>query len=415
MMKCQVEHITVKNEDKNMNPTIKIKFISRKEKFITNNNIDNSNISFDIKETTKKTDLKYEEKDTNLNTNIISQEINQDFPDKLEENTLDSILIPSYPSTCVTKGSYLDELILSSTNVATLCTNNSQNLNLNVATQSSLFPDIEYSPVPEKEYYDDILKELLIEEKKLEEYKNSLCIKYQEYLDNKNRALLICFVYKMAKFFKFKNRTIFLCVQTMDRFLCKEKIDQYYFLLMCMCTLVIASKFNEIYYPAYKDIIRLFGRGYDYKVEQALKMETLILKSIDYNLLPNYPMYFFDIITQKTSLTEIEYFLGNLMMELIQFDFYLYPIKNSIIAQTVFGKVVNLTRGKSFDSLAVLKSIFPEENFESNSKTISLIKTTSIAINELLHNLNSDYFIDIYEKYRHPEILGESIDYFLKN
>ena len=414
MMKCQVEHITVKNEDKNMNPTIKIKFISRKEKFITHN-IDNSNISFDIKETTKKTDLKYEEKDTNLNTNIISQEINQDFPDKLEENTLDSILIPSYPSTCVTKGSYLDELILSSTNVATLCTNNSQNLNSNVATQSPLFPDIEYSPVPEKEYYDDILQELLIEEKKLEEYKNSLCIKYQEYLDNKNRALLICFIYKMAKFFKFKNRTIFLCVQTMDRFLCKEKIDQYYFLLMCMCTLVIASKFNEIYYPAYKDIIRLFGRGYDYKVEQALKMETLILKSIDYNLLPNYPMYFFDIITQKTSLTEIEYFLGNLMMELIQFDFYLYPIKNSIIAQTVFGKVVNLTRGKSFDSLAVLKSIFPEENFESNSKTISLIKTTSIAINELLHNLNSDYFIDIYEKYRHPEILGESIDYFLKN
>ena len=414
MMKCQVEHITVKNEDNNMNPTIKIKFISKKEKFITNN-IDNSNISFDIKETTKKTDLKYEEKDTNLNTNIISQEINQDFPDKLEENTLDSILIPSYPSTCVTKGSYLDELILSSTNVATLCTNNSQNLNSNVATQSPLFPDIEYSPVPEKEYYDDILQELLIEEKKLEEYKNSLCIKYQEYLDNKNRALLICFVYKIAKFFKFKNRTIFLCVQTMDRFLCKEKIDQYYFLLMCMCTLVIASKFNEIYYPAYKDIIRLFGRGYDYKVEQALKMETLILKSIDYNLLPNYPMYFFDIITQKTSLTEIEYFLGNLMMELIQFDFYLYPIKNSIIAQTVFGKVVNLTRGKSFDSLAVLKSIFPEENFESNSKTISLIKTTSIAINELLHNLNSDYFIDIYEKYRHPEILGESIDYFLKN
>ena len=414
MMKCQVEHITVKNEDKNMNPTIKIKFISRKEKFITHN-IDNSNISFDIKETTKKTDLKYEEKDTNLNTNIISQEINQDFPDKLEENTLDSILIPSYPSTCVTKGSYLDELILSSTNVATLCTNNSQNLNSNVATQSPLFPDIEYSPVPEKEYYDDILQELLIEEKKLEEYKNSLCIKYQEYLDNKNRALLICFVYKMAKFFKFKNRTIFLCVQTMDRFLCKEKIDQYYFLLMCMCAFVIASKFNEIYYPAYKDIIRLFGRGYDYKVEQALKMETLILKSIDYNLLPNYPMYFFDIITQKTSLTEIEYFLGNLMMELIQFDFYLYPIKNSIIAQTVFGKVVNLTRGKSFDSLAVLKSIFPEENFESNSKTISLIKTTSIAINELLHNLNSDYFIDIYEKYRHPEILGESIDYFLKN
>ena len=42
------------------------------------------------------------------------------------------------------------------------------------------------------------------------------------------------------------------------------------------------------------------------------------------------------------------------------------------------------------------------------------MKNTSIVINDLLHNLNSEYFVDIYEKYLSPEFLGDSINYFLK-
>ena len=87
---------------------------------------------------------------------------------------------------------------------------------------------MEYSPVPEKEYYDDILQELLLEEKNLEEYKECLYIKYQDNMDNHKRAKMIGFIYKMAKLFRFKNRTIFLSVQTMDRFFCKQKINKYY-------------------------------------------------------------------------------------------------------------------------------------------------------------------------------------------
>ena len=35
-------------------------------------------------------------------------------------------------------------------------------------------------------------------------------------------------------------------------------------------------------------------------------------------------------------------------------------------------------------------------------------------INILLKNVNSIYFTEIYEKYKRPEILGDSINYFLK-
>ena len=142
-------------------------------------------------------------------------------------------------------------------------------------------------------------------------------------------------------------------------------------------------------------------------------MEALILKSLDYNLIPTFPMCFFDIIAQKTNLTDIEYYLGNLMLELIQFDFVFYPVENSVLAQTVFGKVMNLTRGKEYDSIKVLKGIFPEGNFNNNDNII-LMKEISNFINNLLQNLKCEYFKDIYEKYSRPEILGESINYFLK-
>ena len=112
-----------------------------------------------------------------------------------------------------------------------------------------------YNEIPEKEYYDDILSELLIEEEQNSYYKNCPYIEFQKDLNNKRRAELICFIYRISKIYMFKIKTFFLAVQTMDRFFCKEKIDPEYYDLLCICALVIACKFNEIYYPAFKDII----------------------------------------------------------------------------------------------------------------------------------------------------------------
>ena len=411
-MKSQNEDTSSQNVNGieiNKKSTIKIVLFSRKEKNIEQN-IDNS-LS---KDANGKTELKKENKDKEANTNSTTE--NGALNEIIEKPDNKLILVPdTFPSTCVSKVSKIEDLTLTS---STLCSQISFNFDPQISMISSnninIFPEVEYSPVPEREYYDDILQELLLEEKNLIKYKECLYIKFQEYLDNYKRAELISFIYRMAKLFKFKNRTVFLCVQTMDRFFCKEKINYYYFPLLCMCTLVISAKFNEIYYPAYKDILHFFGKGYKYTVQQALQMEALILKTIDYNLIPVFPMCFFDIIAQKTNLTDTEYYLGNLMIELIQFDFCFYPLKNSTLAQTVFGKVMNLTRGNNYESIEILKGIFPGEDLETNGKNMKLMNDISNVINHLLKNLNSDYFTDIYEKYKRPEILGDSINYFLK-
>ena len=414
-MQSFIKESTYKNESENTNHTIKIKLVTRKGKNNEQKELDRA-ITFKKDEANEITLFKQGKNDKKIITNRISFEINKDkdFIDKQEDES--TIISETIPSTCISKISSFDELILSSNALSTK--NDSNKINANLFSISkcdiNIFPDINYIPVPESEYYNDILKDLLLEEKNFEEYKNCVYIQHQQDLDINKRAHLISFIYKMSKYFRFKNKTTFLCVQTMDRFFCKEKINHYYFVLLCICCLVISSKFNEIYYPAYKDIIYIFGKEYKYTVSQALQMESLILKTINYNLFPVFPMCFFEIIAQKMQLTDTEYYLGNLMLDLIQFDFCLYPIKNSILAQTVFGKVLNLTRGRNFEAIDILKAIFPKQNFAPNSDTINIMKNTSIVINDLLHNLNSGYFVDIYEKYLSPEFLGDSINYFLK-
>ena len=414
-MQSLIQEISNDIENNNSNPTIKIKLISRKEKNIEQSAIDRT-ISFKKNKANEISVFKQGKNNKEIISNRISFEINKDkdFKERLEDDS--TIISETIPSTCVSKISSFNDILLSSNAQYTQNEYNKIDIDLSSISKTNInaFPDINYSPVPESEYYDDILKDLLSEEENLEEFKNCAYIQHQQDLDINKRAHLISFIYKMSKFFKFKNRTTFLCVQTMDRFFCKEKINHYYFVLLCICCLVISSKFNEIYYPAYKDIIYIFGKGYNYTVSQALQMESLILKSLDYNLFPVFPMCFFEIIAQKTNLSDTEYHLGNLMLDLIQFDFCLYPIKNSILAQTVFGKVLNLTRGRNFDSIDILKAIFPEQNFKPDSDTIDIMKKTSTIINELLRNLNSGYFVDIYEKYLSPEFLGDSIKYFIK-
>ena len=406
-MKSQIQDISSKKENEmniNNKNLLKIVIVKKQNKNIIQNNISSLTIK-----ASKQTEVKQENKENTISISKKEEE-NNNFKEKPENKIIS--LQNTLPSSCTNKVSNLEELILTSSTLYSqtgkIIDQDKPYININI------FPEVEYCPVPEREYYDDILQELLSEEKDLIKYKQCFYINFQEELDNYKRANLISFIYRMAKSFKLKNRTVFLSVQTMDRFFCEQKINHYYFPLLCMCVLVISSKFNEIYYPAYKDMIHFFGNGYNYTVGQALQMEELILKSINYNLIPLFPMCFFDIIAQKTNLTDTEYYLGSLMIELIQFDFCLYSVKNSIIAQTVFGKVMALTRDKNYESIKILKGIFPEENFDSKSETIKLIIETLNVINNLLKNVNSKYFTDIYEKYKRPEILGDSINYFLK-
>lgn len=285
-----------------------------------------------------------------------------------------------------------------------------------------LYSETTYNPIPEAEYYDDILEKLLEEEEKNYFFKKFNYLDYQIELDPKRRASMINLIYNIANTFNLKQKTIFLAVQTMDRFLLKEKIDKKYFNLVSIGALIVSVKFNEIYYPAINSILKIFPQD-NYTLKQVNQMERLILISLDYNLFPNHPMAFFDIISKKIDLTKNEYNLICFILELIQYENTLYPYKSSTLVLIAFLKVFQITKGNIYkmnnykfncEVIESTKKIFYLIKLNPNDNIVNSFEKCFLIIDELLKNIDSDLLKNIYDKYSKPEMLGTSINYFLK-
>ena len=195
------------NKIGSMNLTLKIKLISRKEKNNEQNIKENkiplkNNISFLVNGTNEMTHIKQGKNEKEVAINSTQNEIGKNIIGKQDKKSI-YISSNNLQSTCITKASTFDEYLLTNSN--TLCSQNTNNININISSNSlsdiNIFPEVEYCPVPEREYYDDILQELLFEEKNIMIYKECFYIKYQQNLDNKIRAKLIGFFIQNVKIF----------------------------------------------------------------------------------------------------------------------------------------------------------------------------------------------------------------------
>lgn len=417
----------IKNEAKkeekiiSQNPIIKLSFIQRKRKPNTQNkskeiNKISNNASLFSNETSARTVLQEEVKSTNSIINPLNTDINTTkYYPSLTHLDFADIKQPNILNTCSNPKPNYDDINILNINETISNENNSQTNNhiLNSIFSINFFIEKDSISLEGKKYCDDILNKLLLDEENNYSYEKCFYNNFPKDLDNKKRAKLINFIYFMSKLYKFKNSTIFLAVQVLDRFLCKEKIGNEYYELLCICCFVISSKFNEMCYPSYNHIINFFSKDNNYTIDKATYMEIFILKTIKYSIFPIFPINFFDLISLKSEFNMTEYYLGSLMIELIQFDFNMHQYKNSTLAQSVFYKVITLTKRIKEEPFNILKRFFPNQNFGQNDENSLFIQKISKSIDELLHNLKDEIFVDIYQKYSQPEILGNSINYFV--
>ena len=403
------------------NPIIKISFIQRKRKPNIQNeskeiNQISNNASLFSNETSARTMLQDEVKSTNSIINPINTDINTiKYYPSLTQLDFADIKQPNFLNSCSNPKPNYDDINILKINGTVSNENSSQTNNhiLNSLFSINFFLEKDSISLEGKKYCDEILHKLLLDEENNFSYEKCFYNNYPKDLDNKNRAKLVKFIYFMSKIYKFKNSTIFLAVQVMYRILCKEKIETEYYDLLCICCIVICSKFNEMCYPSYSHIINFFSKDNNYTIDKATYMEIFILKTINYSIFPIFPINFFDLISLKSEFNMTEYYLGSLMIELIQFDFNMHQYKNSTLAQSVFYKVIILTKRINEEPFNILKRLFPNQNFGPNDENVLNIQKISKSIDELLHNLKDEIFADIYQKYSQPEILGNSINYFV--
>lgn len=101
-------------------------------------------------------------------------------------------------------------------------------------------------------------------------------------VNEKMRAILIDWLIEVHLKFKLLPETLFLTVNLIDRFLEKLVIQRTKLQLVGVASMLIASKYEEIYAPEVRDFVYITDKAYS--KEEILKMEQQILSTLDFNV-----------------------------------------------------------------------------------------------------------------------------------
>jgi hypothetical protein len=251
---------------------------------------------------------------------------------------------------------------------------------------------IEYRK-PELEYIDDIFTNLKNDEKiflPISDY-----IYFQTELNEKMRIILIEWLVDVVVKFQLKQETLFLTVTLVDKFLSLNKIIRSVLQLVGVTCLLISCKYEEIYFPEIRDMVYISDKAFT--KDQILQMERDILTSISYEIRPIYPLHFLQIIKEKLNLSDAEFHLCCLMLEISLFDYSMVRYYPSVIAcSSVY--ITLKVKNQGLSNTLCEKIIRPYFDVDEN-----ILRECARKICTLLDNINYACFRKIKEKYSRPE------------
>ena len=96
------------------------------------------------------------------------------------------------------------------------------------------------------------------------------------------RSILVDWLIEVSEEFSLDNRTLYLAVSYVDRFLSIMSVQRGKLQLVGVASLFIAAKFEEIYPPDATDFV--YVTDDTYTLEQLLRMERFILETLGYNV-----------------------------------------------------------------------------------------------------------------------------------
>jgi hypothetical protein len=192
--------------------------------------------------------------------------------------------------------------------------NNINNLNPNLKEEKISVNELRLNVKNVKEYSDDIL-ENLIEEEKNKIKINPNYFHYQYEINPSMRSILIDWIIGIHNQLKLKEETLYISIYILDAYLSKQFITKKYFQLLGVTSLFLASKLNEIFIRRITDYSFITNNIYN---ENEIKnMEKEILKTLNFDILKPTPLSFYEIITQKTGISDDvnKYKFGGFLMQ----------------------------------------------------------------------------------------------------
>lgn len=104
----------------------------------------------------------------------------------------------------------------------------------------------------------------------------------QNHINERMRSILVDWLVEVHLKFKLVPETLYLTVNIIDRYLERKEVSRPKLQLIGVTSLLIASKYEEIYPPELRDLVYICDRAYS--KEEILDMEETVLKALEYQI-----------------------------------------------------------------------------------------------------------------------------------
>ena len=249
----------------------------------------------------------------------------------------------------------------------------------------------------EDEYTNDILENLINEENKVNVDINPNYFEFQHEISPKMRSILIDWLLAVHHKFNFKQETLYMTIYIMDAFLSKKLIQRKRFQLLGVTSLLISSKFNEIYIRRMSDYAFITDNAYT--IEEIKKMEEEIAKTLNFNFLFPSSLSFFGIISKKIGISEDinKCKLGEFFMESFLIDFKSLCYSYSTIACASSYLIMKFYKMNDYHNLFNYQNLSIKNSAYDNH--YSAIKECAKNIYGVLSEMTNSNLQSLFQKY----------------
>jgi cyclin B len=128
------------------------------------------------------------------------------------------------------------------------------------------------------------------------------------------RAILVDWMVDVHLKFKLLSETLFLTVNLIDRYLSIKQIQRSRLQLVGVASMLISTKYEEIYPPTVKDFVYITDNAYS--KEEILTMEFDILQTLDFDIQQTSSYRFLERYTKVMKSDSVTFYLSQYLLEL---------------------------------------------------------------------------------------------------
>merc|ERR1711915_720743 len=150
--------------------------------------------------------------------------------------------------------------------------------------------------------------------------------------NEKMRSVLIDWLVEVQIQFKLLQETLFLTVDTIDRFLALEgkTLHRSKLQLVGVAAMFLVSKIEEVYAPAVSDFVYITDNAYD--EAEIRQMELRIIRALDFDLCQPIALNFLRRYSKAGDVDVLQHSLAKYTLEVCLLDFNLVPVSGSLLA-----------------------------------------------------------------------------------